>query len=103
MRDEELDITYKTRKLKKICTDAKAAEKAHGREMAELIHQRIDEISAADSVEMMIQFRIGRCHALTQNRKGQYAVDLVHPYRLVFEKHGNTIQIAHIVEIVDYH
>ena len=71
--------------------------------MAELIHQRIDEISAADSVEMMIQFRIGRCHALTQNRKGQYAVDLVHPYRLVFEKHGNTIQIAHIVEIVDYH
>lgn len=98
-----MDITYKTRKLEKICTDAKAAEKAHGREMAELIHQRIDEISAADSVEMMIQFRIGRCHALTQNRKGQYAVDLVHPYRLVFEKHGNTIQIAHIVEIVDYH
>ena len=103
MRDEELDITYKTRKLKKICTDAKAAEKAHGREMAELIHRRIDEISAADSVEMMIQFRIGRCHALTQNRKGQYAVDLVHPYRLVFEKHVNTIQIAHILEIVDYH
>lgn len=98
-----MDITYKTRKLEKICTDAKAAEKAHGREMAELIHQRIDEISAADSVEMMIQFHIGRCHALKLNRKGQYAVDLVHPYRLVFEKHGNTIQIAHIVEIVDYH
>ena len=71
--------------------------------MAELIHQRIDEISAADSVEMMIQFHIGRCHALKLNRKGQYAVDLLHPYRLVFEKHGNTIQIAHILEIVDYH
>lgn len=103
MRGEMLDITYKTRKLEKICTDAKVAEKLHGREMADIIHQRIDEITAADSVEMMIQFHIGRCHPLRQNRKGQYAVDLVHPYRLVFEKHGNTIQIAHILEIIDYH
>lgn len=98
-----MDITYKTRKLEKICTDAKVAEKAHGREMTELIHQRIDEITAADTVEIMIQFHIGRCHPLKHDRKGQYAIDLVHPYRLVFEKHGNTIQIAHILEIVDYH
>ncbi len=71
--------------------------------MAEKIQMRIDQISAADTVEMMIQFRIGRCHALTNNRRGQYAVDLVHPYRLVFAKRGNEIQIAHILEIVDYH
>ena len=56
--------------------------------MATKIHQRIDEISAADTVEMMIQFHIGRCHALTGSRQNQYAVDLVHPYRLVFEKQG---------------
>ena len=81
--------------------------KCDGREnpnaMAEKIQMRIDEISAADTVEMMIQFHIGRCHPLTNNRKGQYDVDLVHPYRLVFEKHGDEIQIAHIMEIVDYH
>ena len=71
--------------------------------MAEKIDMRIGEISAADTVEMMIQFRIGRCHPLTQDRKGQYAVDLIHPYRLVFEKNGNEIQIANILEIVDYH
>lgn len=29
--------------------------------MAEKNHQRIDEISASDSVEEMIQFKIGRC------------------------------------------
>ena len=98
-----MEITYKTSKLKKICTDAMAAEKAHGREMAEKIHQRIDEITAADNVEMMIKFHIGRCHPLKHDRKGQYAVDLVHPYRLVFEKHGNSIQIVHILEIIDYH
>ena len=98
-----MNITYKTRKLEKICTDAKAAEKAHGWRMAKVIHQRIDQITAADSVEMLMNSHIGGCHQLEHNRKGQYAVDLVHPYRLVFEKHGDTIQIAHILEIIDYH
>ncbi|EEA84175.1 MULTISPECIES: hypothetical protein [Peptacetobacter] len=32
-----------------------------------------------------------------------YALDLVHPYRLIFEKKGDEIQIASIKEIVDYH
>lgn len=98
-----MDITYKNRKIEKVCTDAKTAERTYGWEMADKIHQRIDEIDAADTVEMMIKFHIGRCHSLTQNRKGQYAVDLVHPYRLVFEKNGDKIQIANILEIVDYH
>lgn len=98
-----MEITYKNNKIRKICTDIKVAEKTYGAQMAEKIDMRISEISAADTVEMMIQFRIGRCHPLTQNRKGQYAMDLVHPYRLVFEKNGNEIQIANILEIVDYH
>ena len=98
-----MDITYKNKKIEKVCTDAKAAERTYGREMAEKIHHRIDEIDAADTVEMMVQFRIGRCHPLARNRKGQYAVDLIHPYRLVFEKNGDEIQIANILEIVDYH
>ena len=90
-------------KIKKVCTDAKTAERTYGQDMADKIHQRVDETNAADTVELMIQFRIGRCHPLSQNRKGQYAVDLVHPYRLVFEKKGGEIQIANILEIVDYH
>jgi proteic killer suppression protein len=71
--------------------------------MAELIHQRIGEMEAADSVEFMIKYRIGRCHPLQGNRKGEYAVDLVHPRRLVFTKKGDEIQIARVIEIVDYH
>ena len=62
--------------------------------MADKIHQRIDEIHAADTVEMLMEAHIGRCHPLTGNRKGQYAMDLVHPKRLVFEKRGNQIQVA---------
>ena len=98
-----MQIDYKTRKLEKVCTIAYEAEKQYGHAMAEKIQQRIDEISAAPNVEMMILFKIGRCHQLKGDRNNQYAVDLVHPYRLVFEKKNNEIQIAFISEIVDYH
>ncbi len=71
--------------------------------MAEKIQMRIDEIKASDSVEQMIQFHVGRCHPLKGNRKKQYAVDLVHPQRLVFEKKNGEIRIVNILEIIDYH
>ena len=96
-------ITYRNKRIERICTIAKEAEKLYGKIMAEKIHQRIDELTAADTVEMLIRFHIGRCHRLVQNRKGQFAMDLIHPYRLVFEQRGEEIQIAHILEIVDYH
>ena len=72
--------------------------------MARLIHQRVDEMSAAESIEQMIRFRIGRCHALHGNREGQFAVDLEQPHRLIFEKVLDEIKIVSVIEIVDdYH
>lgn len=71
--------------------------------MAELIHLRIDQLNAAETVEEMINFSIGRCHQLNGNREGQYALDLAHPYRLIFVKIDDQIQIVKIIEIVDYH
>ena len=53
-----MEISYKSRKLEKICTNARAAERSYGREMAEKIQMRIGEITAADTIEMMVQFRI---------------------------------------------
>ena len=38
-----------------------------------------------------------------RKEKKQWAVDLVHPYRLVFTKKGEEIEFAYILEIVDYH
>ena len=98
-----MDVSYKTQKLKKTCTDATACEKCYGLKMAVLIFKRIAEIQASPSVEFMIEYRLGRCHPLKNNRKGQYAVDLLQPYRLIFEKQGDVIQIARIIEITDYH
>lgn len=98
-----MKVEYKSKKLEKICTVHSEAKKQYDENMAEKIHQRINEIEAADTVEFMVQFHIGRCHQLKGNRKGQYAMDLIHPYRLVFEQIGNIIQIAKVVSIEDYH
>lgn len=98
-----MEIEYATGNIAKVCTNVSVAERKYGCTMAEKIHLRIDQIRSAATVEQMIQYNIGRCHPLHNNRQGQYAVDLVHPMRLVFEKKGNSVQIANIIEITDYH
>ena len=96
-------IEYKNNQIRKLCEDSGFAQKKLGELRAEKLDQRLGEIRAADSVEQMIQFRIGGCHQLRHDRKGQYAVNLDQPYRLVFEQKANMIQIVRIIEIVDYH
>lgn len=100
-----MDITYKSRKLEKICEDKKVSVKSYGIDMANKIKLRINEIRASDSVEEMIQYQIGRCHALVGDRFGEYAVDLVQPFRLIFIKDHDTkqIKVVKIMEIIDYH
>lgn len=47
---------------------------------------------------MMIACHIGRCHTLKGNRKNQYAVDLVHPYRWVLLRMGRKYSHSRIKE-----
>ena len=96
-----MEVVYKTRALQRFCTDANKARKKYGADMARRINQRVRQLMSAKSVEELIRLRTGRCHALRGDRVGQYAMDLVHPYRLIFERIGEVIQIARIVEILD--
>jgi proteic killer suppression protein len=98
-----LQIIYKTNSLERICTNYSIAKRKYGEIMAKLIHQRIDQLKSAISIEMLVRYSIGRCHPLEGNRKGEYAMDLVHPYRLIFEKSKADIQIVRIIKIEDYH
>ncbi len=98
-----LNIQYRTNSLEKVCTDYSKAQKKYSVDMANKIHQRISEIQSAISVEMLVRFSIGRCHQLTGNRKGEYAMDLVHPYRIVFEHINGKIEFVKIIKIEDYH
>lgn len=98
-----MEIVFRNKRMERLCTEPSLTERTYGSKMAEKIHQRIDEIRASESIEMMIAFHIGRCHPLKSNRKGQYAMDLIHPYRLVFAKGEKEKRTAMVIEIVDYH
>lgn len=97
-------VVYKNKTLRKMCTDAAAATRKYGPEMAAKIDQRIGELIAADNVEQMMRYHVGRCHSLVADRSGQYALDLVGGMRMIFTpKNDNTVQIALILDIKDYH
>lgn len=96
-----MEISFRSKKIERICTDFAEASRKHGQEMAIVIHKRMNELRAADSVEMMIRFQIGRCHQLAGDRVGQFAIDLQQPYRLIFKSAGEAAVL--IFEIVDYH
>ena len=94
-----MDIDFRNRELEKICTDFSHAEKKFGSDMAWKIHQRIGEIQSASSVQVLISGHVGRCHALTGDRSGQYAMDLKQPNRLLFVVIEEVGQLARIVYI----
>ena len=71
--------------------------------MADKITERIGDLQDFDTVDQLIKFGIGRCHALSGSRRGEFAMDLVHPFRLVFEKKENVIELVRINSIEDYH
>lgn len=98
-----MQIQYKDRKIEEICTVPKVAKRKYGTGMAIKIQQRIWQLMSVYSVEDLFQPHYGRCHRLTGNRAGQYAMDLEQPYRLIFVRIDDKIQIVEVQEIVDYH
>lgn len=79
-----MDIFFKTRKLERICSKEKQMAKELGVKMQRKLKQRLMELKAAETLEMISHLPPPRLHELTGNRKGQYSVDLEYPYRLLF-------------------
>jgi proteic killer suppression protein len=77
-----MEISVKTHKGKKLCEQTKQAEKELGQKGAKKLRTRMAELKAASSVTELCA---GRPHPLSGDRKGQFALDLVHPQRVVFE------------------
>ena len=84
--------------------------------MARTIMMRLAVLKNARVLSLVPTSRPERLHQLRQNRSGQFAVDLVHPYRLVFvlnhdpiprnEDGGidrDRVTAITIIEVVDYH
>ena len=107
-------IIFKSNKLKKCCEDINLATKEWGLEIAKKIIQRLNEIQAAECLSDLTTVPPTRFHPLEGNREGQYAVDVKHPFRLIFcgvdgnDKKYNCsnkskITRVKILEVKDYH
>ena len=111
-----MEISFATRKMQKLCSSSKETRKRLDLRNAERLEQRLAEFKAADTLDDISRLPPARCHELKQDRKGQLAVDLVHPKRLIFEPDHRPVPKKEdggldwkgvtrvlVIEIVDYH
>ena len=75
-------ITYASKKIQRLCEQEKHQRKELGEKRAKRLKTRLNELRAVENVS---QLQLGRPHALTEDRAGQYSVDLDGPMRLLFE------------------
>jgi toxin HigB-1 len=78
-----VNILFDDSKFEKECNERKLCIKRHGQKRADKIEQRLADLRAAATLEIMRNLP-GKCHELTSNLSGHFAVDLDQPYRLLF-------------------
>ena len=123
-----MDIAFRTRRLQKTFNAADALQRSYGARMARTIMSRMAVLRAARDLGLVPTTPAARDlglvpttpperrHQLVGDRDEQFAVDLVHPYRLVFEANHEPIprkddggidtdQVTAItvLDVVDYH
>jgi proteic killer suppression protein len=109
-----MDITFGNNKLEKYANKDSFCKKKLGAS-AKRYKQRLDQLRFAETLEDC-RYLPGNYHELIGNRKGQWACDLAHPYRLIFEPHEQPIPTnedgqyiwveikgVEIIEVEDYH
>ncbi|MEA4905621.1 MAG: type II toxin-antitoxin system RelE/ParE family toxin [Petrimonas sp.] len=110
-----MNITFGDVNIEKLANDYKKCQRKMGAIRAKKFNIRLNDLRNADTLED-VRHLPGRYHELVEDRKGQWACDLDHPYRLIFEPHeqpiptdkdGKYIWIeikgVEIIEIKDYH
>ena len=110
-----MDIFFGTRKLAKACNSERELRKQYGERMAKTIAMRLAVLKHARTLSFVPTTPPERRHRLAGKRKAQYAVDLVHPHRLVFEPRRSSsapndaedgdgdVTAITVIEITDYH
>ena len=111
-----MEIIFRTKRLKRIFCSSKDLKRNYGEHTARLIQNRLAVLNNVSSLSRVPRSRPERLHQLNGNRKGQFAVDLVHPRRLIFEPNHDPIPVNEdegidrdkvtaitIIEVTDYH
>ncbi len=110
-----MKIRYGSHKIGKQLTNGSELRQRYGL-LTKKIQQRLDEISAAPNLKVLMQIPAANCHQLKGERTGQWALDVSKNFRLVFEldhdpvpvKKENEIDTQYITDlcitdISDYH
>lgn len=111
-----MNVSFSSRKMQEVCNSLKEMQRKYGHRMARILQQRLAELAAAVTLDDVWRLPAARCHELTGQRKGQLAVDLVHPKRLIFRPDHDpeptkadggldwtSVTRVLVIEIVDYH
>lgn len=111
-----MEIYYDSTKLAHDCNDPRRTIRKWGKALAHKIHQRLAELHAAETLAVVSHLPPLRCHELTNNRAGQFAVVLKDRWRLIFVPHYRPVpknsdggidraqvRAIRILEVEDYH
>ena len=111
-----MEITFRNRKLARVFISRDTLAREYGARMERTITNRLAVLGSARTLAMVPTIPPVRRHLLSGGRRGQYAVDLVHPHRLVFEPdhdpvprttdggiNVDRVTAITIMEVVDYH
>lgn len=111
-----MDILFRTAKFEKECNNDNLLQRRYGQNKATRLRRRLDELRAAEKLADLRTLPQARAHELKEDRSGQLAVDLDHPYRLIFEPahepvpqkpdgglDWDAVTAVRIIEVVDYH
>lgn len=87
-----MEVTYKNKHLQKCAEDETYSVRKLGPVRSEKYLQRIGDLMDAKTLEEVRNLP-GNYHELSANRKGQWAVSLDGPYRLIFAPHEKPIPV----------
>jgi len=79
-----MNIAFRTSKLQRIFNSETELKTTHGPQMAAVIRNRMVFLRAANNLDQVPVKPPFRRHQLTGEYKGCFAVDLKHPFRLIF-------------------
>ena len=111
-----MGITFRNSKLQRTFNSDRELRRTYGDNLAKKIRLRLAILVSAANLALVPAVPPTRRHALAQNRKGQYAVDLDGRNRLIFTPNHVPVPLKEdggvdlesvteitILEVVDYH
>lgn len=111
-----MEIAFASKKLAKQCNDAKERLRTFGAVRAKKLGLRLDDLAAAQVLDDVRKVGVGSPHELKNDRKGQIAVSLDGPFRLIFVPSDDppatrpdggidwtAVRSVRILEVTDYH